>query len=78
MSKERNYRCIRQFYVPLCDEDGIQVESGEMVPVEVGETFCRSQVTWMNDVHLDGVGNHYTWLEIDEDTFNEYFEEVRA
>ena len=76
MNAEKHYRCIKEFSVPLCDEDGYAVESGEMVPVEVGETFYRSTVTWMNDVRLEGVENHYAWLEISEETFKECFEEV--
>ena len=76
MSAEKHYRCIKEFSVPLCDEDGYAVESGEMVPVEVGETFYRSGGTWMNDVRLEGVENHYAWLEISEETFKECFEEV--
>jgi hypothetical protein len=76
MSAEKHYRCIKEFSVPLCDEDGRAIESGEMIPVEVGETFYRSTVTWMNDVRLEGVGNTYWWLEISEETFKECFEEV--
>lgn len=76
MSVEKHYRCIKEFSVPLCDDDGCAVESGEMMPVEVGETFYRSDGTWMNDVRLEGVENHYTWLEVSEETFRECFEEV--
>ena len=76
MAEEKRYRCIKEFSVPLCDEDGCAVESGEMVPVEVGETFYRSTVTWMCDVRLECVDNHYAWLEISEETFKECFEEV--
>lgn len=76
MSAEKHYRCIKEFSVPLCDYDGYAVESGEMVPVEVGETFYRSGGTWMNDVRLEGVENHYAWLEISKETFKECFEEV--
>ena len=76
MNAEKHYRCIKEFSVPLCDEDGYAVESGETTPVEVGETFYRSTVTWMNDVRLEGVENHYAWLEISEETFKECFEEV--
>lgn len=76
MSAEKRYRCIKEFNVPLCDEDGCAIESGEMMPVEVDETFYRSTVTWMNDVRLEGVGNTYGWLEVSEETFKEYFEEV--
>ena len=76
MNAEKHYRCIKEFSVPLCDEDGYAVESGEMTPVEVGETFYRSTVTWMNDVRLEDVDNRYGWLEISEETFKECFEEV--
>ncbi len=76
MSAEKHYRCIKEFYVPLCDDDGCAVESGEMVSVEVGETFYRSDVTWMNDVRLEGIENPCTWLEVSEEAFKEYFEEV--
>ena len=75
MSAEKRYRCIKEFSVPLCDEDGFIVAIGEMMPVEVGETFYRSDVTWMSDVRLEGVGNTYEWLEISEETFREHFEE---
>ena len=34
MSAEKHYRCIKEFSVPLCDEDGCAVESGEMMPAE--------------------------------------------
>lgn len=72
---EKHYRCIKKFYLPLCDDDGMEVESGEMVSVDVGETFYRSDVTWMNDVRLE---NGYTWVEISEETFSEFFEEVEG
>ena len=75
MSVEKHYRCIKEFSVPLCDDDGCAVESGEMMTVEVGETFYRSDVTWMNDVRLEGVGDTYGWLEVSEETFREHFEE---
>ena len=71
---ETQYRCIKKFYVPLCDDDGYEVESGEMASVDVGETFYRSNITWMNDVRLE---NKYTWVEISEETFNEHFEVVQ-
>lgn len=70
---EKRYRCIKEFYVPLCDNDGCEVEGGEMVSVDVGETFYRSDVTWMNDVRLE---HDNTWVEISEETFNGHFVEV--
>lgn len=73
MSAEKHYRCIKEFSVPLCDDDGLPAESGEMMPIEVGETFCRSMVTCMNDVRLEGVGDTYGWLEISEETFRKHF-----
>jgi len=76
MSVEKRYRCVKEFSVPLCDDDGCAVESGEMAPVEVGETFYRSGCTWMNDVRLECVGDTYGWLEISEETFKGHFEEV--
>ena len=76
MIAEKHYRCIKEFSVPLCDDDGCAVESGEMVSVEVGETFYRSAVTWMNDVRLEGVGDTYGWLEISEEAFRKHFKEV--
>jgi hypothetical protein len=75
MSAEKHYRCIKEFSVPLCDDDGCAVESVEMMPVEVGETFCRSDVAWMNGVRLEGVGDTYGWLEVSEEAFREHFEE---
>ena len=75
MSVEKHYRCIKEFSVPLGDDAGCAVESGEMMTVEVGETFYRSDVTWMNDVRLEGVGDTYGWLEVSEETFREHFEE---
>lgn len=53
--------------------DGCEVESGEMASVDVGETFYRSDITWMSDVRLE---HDYTWVEIDKETFNEHFEVV--
>ena len=76
MTKEKHYRCVNEFYVPLCDDDGCEVEGGEMVPVEVGETFYRHPVTSISDVHLEGVDNHL-WLEITKEHFEECFEEVK-
>lgn len=70
---EKRYRCIKEFYVPLCDDDGCGVEGGEMASVDVGETFYRSDVTWMNDVRLE---HDNTWVEISEETFNGHFVEV--
>ena len=74
---EKHYRCIKPFNLPKCDDDGIESEDGELLPVEVGDTFYRSEVSWMNDVRLEGVGRTWYWLEISEQTFAEYFEEVR-
>ena len=73
---EKHYRCVKEFYVPLCDDDGYEVESGEMVPVEVGETFYRHPIPWMSDIRLEGVDN-YSWLEITREQFDECFEEVK-
>lgn len=70
---EKHYRCIKKFYLPLCDDDGIEVESGEMVSVDVGETFYRSDVTWMSDVRLESGS---MWVEINEETFSECFEVI--
>ena len=76
---EKLYRCVKEFYVPLCDDDGLEDESGEMMPVEVGEMFYRSDVTWMNDVRLEGCGKpFYGWVEISNEKFAEHFEEVDA
>ena len=44
-----------------------------MASVDVGETFYRSDTTWMNDVRLE---HDYTWVEISKETFNEHFEVV--
>ena len=70
---EKHYRCIKKFYVPLCDNDGYELESGEMVSVDVGETFYRSDTAWMSDVRLE---NDCSWVEISEERFSECFEVV--
>lgn len=73
---EKIYRCIKSFKLPKCDDDGIESEDGELLSVEVGDTFYLSEVSWMNDVRLEGVGRTWYWLEIDERTFAEHFEEM--
>ncbi|MBQ1449685.1 MAG: hypothetical protein IIZ12_01945 [Eggerthellaceae bacterium] len=73
---EKHYRCIKSFELPKCDDDGMESEDGELLPVEVGDTFYRSEVSWMNDVRLEGVDRTWYWLEISEQTFTEHFEEV--
>lgn len=77
MTKEKRYRCVKEFYVHLCDDDGFEDESGEMVPVEVGETFYLRPAAFMSDVHLESVDNNHSWLEITKEHFDEYFEEVK-
>lgn len=73
---EKRYRCIKGFWLPKCDDDGCESEDAEMLEVGVGDEFYRSEVTWMSGVRLEGVGKTWYWLEIDEKTFCDHFEEV--
>lgn len=76
MTKEKRYRCVKEFYVHLCDDDGCEDESGEIVPVKVGETFYLHPVAFVNDVRLVGIDNNHSWLEMVQEDFEECFEEV--
>lgn len=74
MEKLRMYKCINQLVVEKCDGDGGFTE--EFLKVEIGDTFERSNEKTRfidGEIRLD---NEYSWLEIDKETLDYYFEEV--
>ena len=72
------YKCIKAFSIPECDENGFITE--KYLPVEKG-TMWELDDSGYNfiggEVRLETVDPASgRWLEITEDTLEEYFEEV--
>lgn len=71
------YRCIKGFNIPLCDDDGFDIEN-EYKDIEVGSVwnipededyrFIGGEVRLEHDV--------FGWLEISKEDLEEYFEIV--
>lgn len=68
------YVCIKELCLETYDADGFRVEN-EFAFVEVGEIFQKSEekfrcVGGTDSIRLE---NDKQWLEISEETLNEYF-----
>ena len=68
------YVCIKELCLDTYDDDGFRVENANAF-VEVGEIFQKSEekfrcVGGKESIRLD---NDKQWLEISEETLNEYF-----
>ena len=71
------YRCKQPMFLAKYDDNGFLIEN-KSIKVEVGEEFeleeSPSRIIG-GTVHLDRVDGK-RWLEMDETTLKEYFEEV--
>ena len=71
------YRCKRKFVVDCYDADGYLIENEQKV-VEEGAVYDldESGITVIcGEIHLDGEDDG-SWLEVSNETFAEFFEEV--
>ena len=72
------YKCIKAFSIPECDEEGFITE--KYLPVKKGTMWELDDSGYSfvgGDVRLETVDPiSGRWLEITEDTLEEYFEEV--
>ena len=66
----KQYRCIKRLVLPMLDEPQGNY-MGEEYPVEVGEVWDREDEYSAMLTHEDG-----SWLDIEEDTLEEHFEEL--
>lgn len=73
MSKIRRYRCIEEFFVNACDDDGYPIENAPMITVPVGGVYEVSTPGLESDYYLISDSG---WLDINKETFEECFEEV--
>ena len=71
------YKCIKSFSIPECDDDGFITEQELIVEKGTMWELDDSGYTLIGgEVRLDSVDPFGRWLEITEDTLEEYFEEV--
>jgi len=72
------YKCIKAFYVPMCDDNGFTLENKKF--------FIEKGTTWNlpEDDNYRFVGgeirlesNSGWWVEISKEDFNEFFELVK-
>ena len=52
MSKPRRYRCIKEFFVNACDDDGCLIENAPMITVPVGGVYEVSTPGLESDYYL--------------------------
>ena len=71
--KPRKYRCVEEFFVNACDDDGCLIENAPMITVPVGGVYEVSTPGLESDYYLISDSG---WLDIDKETFEECFEEV--
>lgn len=72
----KKYKCIKPFCIPECDYGGY--ETGNNFEVKAGEIYVldESGSTYLGaEVHLDSA-DELSWIEITNEMFREYFEEV--
>ena len=74
MDKPRKYRCVKEFCVNLCDDDGCLIDNAPPITIPVGWEY----EVWTPGLNLDVwcTSKEYGWLDLDMGTFNECFEEV--
>lgn len=71
---EKVYKCIKEFSVDLYDEYENLLEN-ECKIITIGSEWERCEFASLSDVRLDSLEDG-SWLEIREDTLQEYFVEV--
>lgn len=66
------YKCIRNFNIETYDEDGFP--TGKFPVIKIGTEWERNNYTNIigGDVHLDRVEGSQ-WIEISNDTLDDYF-----
>lgn len=73
----KKYRCKKNFVVQSYDADGLMIENSEVV-INKGAlyTLDKTGVTVIGgEIHLDNIADG-SWLEIEKERLEEYFEEV--
>ncbi|KFX55811.1 hypothetical protein FDC50_15025 [Clostridium botulinum] len=74
----KEYVCIKGFNVPLCDDNGFDIEN-EYTDVEVGTVWYVPEDEEYRlvggEVRLEH--NVFGWIEITNEHLNEYFEPMR-
>ena len=72
----KRYVCAASFSVPLCDDDGFNIEN-QMSVVESGTVWEISNNGIIGgEIHLEEIGRPWHWLEISKEHFEMYFREV--
>jgi len=72
------WKCVKYFFVSVCDEDGdIIGDEDEEKQVELGSEWIRDEdnVPSLGEIRLEKDSD---WLEIDEETFENCFEELEG
>ena len=70
----KRYKCIKNFCVDRCDEDGFLIENSSVV-IEKGKIYELDESGHTiigGEVHLDSVDDG-SWLEIARECLEEYF-----
>lgn len=73
----KKYRVIKEFWVYVCDEDCSRTE--EEPKIEIGNVYeFDEQDQWKSDcdIWLEH-STVYGWLDLDKETFEECFEELK-
>lgn len=71
--KPRKYRCVKELYVNLCDDDGCEIDNAPPITIPVGRVYEVSTPGLNLDYYLISDNG---WLDLNTETFNECFEEV--
>ena len=74
MDKPRKYRCVKEFYVNLCDDDGAMIDNAPLITIPVGWEYEVRTPGLNSDVWC--ISREHGWLDLDMRTFKECFEEV--
>jgi len=78
------WKCIKSFSVSVCDENGdiVEDENGDIIEdneqqVQLGSEWIRDEdnVPSLGEIRLEADSD---WLEIDEETFVNCFEELEG
>ena len=73
MSREKTYKCVKGFTVPLCDDDGFEIPG--VKAVQAGDVFRKTDADIIGgEIHLEEVKKPWHWLEIPKEMFDTYFE----
>lgn len=68
--EENVYKCVKDFEVPKYDEDGFPIEC-EYIDIPINSEWYLQEYTSLSDIRLEN--DEIGWLEITNETFNEYF-----